>query len=144
MLAFLTAGCGACVEAVAGIQRILEQTEGPLAALIVWEPVPGSGFGEAAPTAATWALLRDRRARQIWDPQHLLSAEISQAEKVQPSHIPLGHLRTGKSDDGILYDTMVLYAPGGRWERTLPSPAYAGGGVSAVLQKTQERLRAFH
>jgi hypothetical protein len=52
-------------------------------------------------------------------------------------------LRTDKRENGVLYDAVVLFAPGARWEQTLPAPAYLDGGVSAVLPETRRRLGAF-
>jgi hypothetical protein len=110
--------------------------------IVVWESVPSSGLPEAAPTPKELALLSHTPVRQIWDPNHLLSRALYDTHQAHPDGPAQASLRTDKREDGILYDTVVLFAPGARWEQTLPSPIYLDGGVSAVLPEVDKRLNA--
>ena len=72
-----------------------------------------------------------------------MSAALDEAHRAHPDGPPQARLRTDQRDDGILYDTVVLFAPGARWQEALPSPVYLDGGVAAVLPETRKRLDAY-
>jgi hypothetical protein len=143
LMVFFTEGCAACVEAARSVRQILEQAQPAPVLIIVWESVPSSGLPAAAPTSKELALLNSTSVRQVWDPNHLLSRALYDTHRAHPDGPAQASLRTDKREDGVLYDTVVLFAPGTRWEQTLPSPAYLDGGVSAVLPETRKRLGAY-
>jgi hypothetical protein len=104
---------------------------------VVWEPVTTA----AVPPPPDWlAIVSDPRVHQLWDPDHLLSTEILRAERAHPGSPPTAHLRTDGQPDGILYDTILLYDEGTRWQGTLPAPTWLDGGLVAVLPALRERL----
>jgi hypothetical protein len=143
VMVFFTEGCGACIEAAAGVKRTLEGVTPAPTVFIVWEPVPGSGLREAAPTPTEWSQLKDAPVRQVWDPGHLVSQALVETRKAHPDGPDQASLRTDKREDGVLYDAVVLFDPGTRWAEAPPSPVYVGGGVSAVLAETRRRLQSY-
>ena len=140
VMVFFTEGCGACIEAAAGVKRTLAGVQPRPTVFVVWEPVPGSGLREATPTPAEWSLLKDAPVQQVWDPGHLVSRALVETRRAHPDGPDQASLRTDKHEDGVLYDAVVLFDPGTRWAEAPPSPAYVGGGVSAVLPELRRRL----
>ena len=48
----------------------------------------------------------------------------------------------GETDhDSIVWDIVAVYAPGKRWEQTLPDPVYTGGPVVEVIEETKTALQ---
>src|SRR5262245_50392851 len=116
---------------------MLAEVTQPVRILAVWEPLSATA---APPTPKVLAALHDPRVQQLWDPDRLLSAEVRRAELAHPDAIPSARLRTDGRADGILYDTVVVYADGAPWEDTLPKPTWLDGGLKAVLPSLRERL----
>lgn len=139
LVVFFSSGCSACDEGSAALQEVFEQVDGPATVLAVWEPISPS---DPLPTNRMIGNLRDRRVHQLWDPEHVMSDEMRASEAAHPSSIPQARLRMDKQDSGILYDTVALFAPGARWEATLPAPVYLDGGLAAVLDEVHRRLDA--
>ena len=84
----------------------------------VWEPILFSDF--RSPVSAVLKRLHDTRARQYWDPGHLLAA-----------HIP-GEPECCR-DNGILWDIAAVYPPGVQWRDKLPAPTFLNGPVADVI-----------
>jgi hypothetical protein len=70
----------------------------------------------------------------------LVSTEMRKAMESKPSKIPLGRRRTGNSPDGILWDAVAIFAPGARWQATMPSPDDLDGIVVDVIGEVEARL----
>jgi hypothetical protein len=104
----------------------------PLAVFAVWEPVPPADA--APPSRRALAAFADPRVQELWDPDHLLSNAIREAGILDQAR-----LRTGRRDDGILFDAIGVFAEGALWEQRLPSPSYLGGGVEAALRELAQR-----
>jgi hypothetical protein len=69
------------------------------------------------------ARLKDSRARQYWDPQHLLALRLAKdARAPQP-----------KQDcclrDDFLWDLAALYPPGAEWKDSLPPATFFNGPI---------------
>jgi hypothetical protein len=125
------------VQGSSALAATLLELPQPLAVFAVWEPVL-TPAGPPSPNIR--AVLSDPRVLQLWDPDQLLSAEIGRAERAHPGSLPTARLRTDEREDGILYDTVLLYTDGARWQETLPAPAWLDGGLEAVLPTLRERL----
>ena len=99
--------------------------------LVVWEPILTTDW--KAPSRNTLARIFDRRAKQFWDPQHLVAAEIARIAEQKPA-------QSGPDccvKKGFHWDEVVLYAPHARWSDG-PTPAYWNGPVyriASVLEK---------
>lgn len=137
LIVFFSSGCPACDDGSQALQHLLEEHSGPLTVLAVWEPIVAT---DLPPTAAVLDNLVDRRVVQLWDPDHRMSDALAAAERAHPGSIPQARLR---SDTGILYDTVVIFRPGVRWEETLPAPDFLDGGLAAVLDQVHVRLDAY-
>ena len=75
------------------------------------------------PATLVLARLKDSRARQYWDPRHLLAQRLAaDARDAQP-----------KQDcclrDNILWDLAALYPPGVDWKDALPPAVFFNGPV---------------
>ena len=82
------------------------------------------------------ARISDARAAQFWDPGQMTSTAIwNAAEK---------HAGWPKDDlintAGTIWDTVLVFAPGARWEDDLPVPVFGGGDVVDVLGEVRKRL----
>jgi hypothetical protein len=121
---------------------MLDGLDAPVSVLAVWEPLSA---GQPPPLPDVAARLHDPRVVQLWDPELVVSDALREAERAHPGAIPQARLRTGESDDGILYDTVALFPAGERSsddKRGLPSPAYLDGGLAAVLPAVRDWLVA--
>jgi hypothetical protein len=125
------------VQGSSALAATLLELPQPMTIFAVWQPVLTQA---GPPSAELQAVLSDPRVLQLWDPDHLLSDEIGRAERAHPGSLSTAHLRTDEREDGILYDTVVLYADGARWQETLPAPDWLDGGLEAVLPALAERL----
>ena len=140
MFIFFTANCPACDVASVKLQKMFSQMEKPFVLYVIWEPVPGSGYPETPPTQGVLSLLHDPRVHQIWDSGHLISTVLRRVEKEFPSSPSLTYLRTDKREDGVLYDTVLIYPSGSQWAETLPPTVFVKGGVEAALPEIQKRI----
>lgn len=139
VIVFFSSGCASCDTGSAALQAMLEKVEGPITVLAVWEPIFGS---DPAPTPDMLDNLKDRRVLQVWDPDHIMSDEMRAAEKAHPGSPSQDRTRTNSKSSGIMYDTVVLFGPGARWESTLPAPEWLEVGLEAVLPELRKRLAA--
>uniref|UniRef100_Q025A9 Uncharacterized protein n=1 Tax=Solibacter usitatus (strain Ellin6076) TaxID=234267 RepID=Q025A9_SOLUE len=76
-----------------------------------------------APGATVLARLKDRRARQYWDPKHLLALRLA-ADARDPQPRQACCVR-----DNILWDLAALYAAGAQWKEALPSAVFFNGPI---------------
>lgn len=93
--------------------------------LVVWEPILATDWG--APSGSTLARIPDRRARQFWDPNHLVSEELTRTAK-QRSGQPAPECCVKK---GLHWDEVVLYGPDVRWSDGA-APVYWNGPVFRI------------
>ncbi|HUS06659.1 MAG TPA: hypothetical protein VMZ52_10200 [Bryobacteraceae bacterium] len=87
----------------------------------VWEPVLPTDW--AAPSTATLKRIADPRARQFWDKGRLLSHALGEHDK-----------------KSIVWDEILVYAPGAIWRRAPPEPVYRGGPVLDVIQPARKGI----
>jgi hypothetical protein len=79
--------------------------------------------------------ISDVRVAQFWDGGQLTSSALRDAARKQPGW-PNGELSNG----GVIWDTVLVFAPGGRWDDAPPMPTYVGGDVVDVIDEVQKRL----
>lgn len=137
LVVFFSSACRACDEGSTLLDAMLRKLPGDLRVFAVWEPIDAS---DGPPPPAWLDNLTDARVTQVWDPTHVMSAELRNAEIAHPSSPPQARLRMAGRDDGILYDTAVLFPPRARWEETLPAPVYVDGGLARVLPTLADRI----
>jgi hypothetical protein len=137
---FFSSGCAACDTGSAALQAMLEKLQTPLTVFAVWEPVMEA---DPPPTSRMLGNLKDPRVHQLWDPTHIMSDEMRAAELANPGSPPQARTRTNSDPDGVIYDTLVVFAPGARWETTLPVSDYLEVGLEAKLDELRQRLERF-
>jgi hypothetical protein len=134
---FFSSGCAACDTGSAALQAMLEKLRTPVTLFAVWEPVMEA---DPPPTSHMLGNLEDPRVHQLWDPTHIMSDEMRAAELANPGSAPQARTRTNSDPDGVMYDTLVVFAPGSRWETTLPVADYLEVGLEAKLDELRQRL----
>src|SRR5262249_8676626 len=132
-------GCAACDTGSAALEQMLEQIGGPMTVFAVWEPIFA---GDPQPTRAMLAHLKDPRVHQLWDPDHIMSDALRTAEQAHPGSPPQARARPASKPGGIMYDPVLLFGPGARWETTLPGPDWLEIGLAATLPELRRRLDA--
>jgi hypothetical protein len=103
--------------------------------LVVWEPILFTDWGP--PRASALGRIPDLRARQFWDPRHLVARAVGRAANRQPA-LP------GPScciNDGLHWDEALLYPPGPHWNDA-PAPAVWDGPVYKIIPRLEEALGA--
>ena len=110
------------------------QPESRVIVFAVWEPILPTDW--SAPGTSVLQRLNDNRARQFWDPNHMLAAAIKKSEASGKLH---PDCCTRK---GFFWDLVAAYAPGSRWGDVLPEPVLLNGTVvsnstalEAIMQK---------
>jgi hypothetical protein len=104
------------------VQQILEQHPAALIEVFaVWEPILPTDL--QSPTSIVLARLKDARARQYWDPEHLLALRLAtDARDPQPKQACC--LR-----NNILWDLAALYPAGVEWKDALPAAVFFNGPI---------------
>ena len=102
---------------------------------IVWEPILKTDV--AAPLSSALGLIQDPRARQYWDPDLLVSADLVRAANEDPARYGL---EEPFPPDFIAWDLVAVFDAAARWESHPPVPVYYGGPVAAVLEETRKAL----
>lgn len=132
-----SSGCAACDTGSAALEAMLEKLPASVAAFAVWEPVMKD---DPPPTSKMLGNLKDPRVHQLWDPLHIMSGEMRTAELAHPGSPSQSRTRTNADPDGVMYDTLVVFAPGARWETTLPVADYLEVGLEAKLDELRQQL----
>ncbi|HEY6321112.1 MAG TPA: hypothetical protein VJA16_06110 [Thermoanaerobaculia bacterium] len=99
----------------------------------MWEPILFTDWGP--PSGSAMARIPDLRARQFWDPGHLVTREVSRAASRQPD-LPGPSCCT---HHGFHWDEAILYPPGPRW-RDAPAPAVWDGPVAVIVPRLERAL----
>ncbi len=80
------------------------------------------------PSSSTLDRIADARARQFWDPEHLVSQELSRIRKAQP-----GVAQPDCCEDkGYFWDEALLYAPHSKW-KDMPVSVFWNGPVWKII-----------
>jgi hypothetical protein len=72
--------------------------------------------------------ISDPRARQFWDPKHLVSQELSRAAKAKPGQPEPNCCE----DNGFFWDEAILYPQHARWE-DMPVSTFWNGPVWKII-----------
>jgi hypothetical protein len=104
------------------VQQILEQhPAAKIQVFAVWEPMLTTDW--QSPTSGVLARLKDARARQYWDPRHLVALRLA-ADARDPQARQACCVR-----NKILWDLAALYPPGVEWKEALPPAVFFDGPV---------------
>ncbi len=102
--------------------------------LVVWEPILSSDW--RSPGHSVLARIPDGRARQFWDPEHLIALEIARRAAASGKSPPGCCL-----DNGFLWDEALLFAPGYSWT-SAPAAAFWDGPVYKVIPSLESALHS--
>lgn len=126
------------MRGASALQQVLSERPGArIRAFVVWEPVLWSDI--APPIGRVLAETPDRRARQYWDRDRLLSAAVVQSALDDPG---AWDLEEPFAPGAIVWDYVALYSPGARWDDALPAPAYQGYPVVEIIDELRRELEA--
>jgi len=113
----------------------LQRDAGPsLRVLVVWEPMLPSDL--RSPVRGTLGRIPDRRARQFWDPQHLVAQELRRIASENPDQ-PKPECCTFR---GWFWDGAILFAPHSKW-RQAPAAVFWNGTVVRVAPDLEKVLQ---
>jgi hypothetical protein len=103
--------------------------------LVVWEPILPTDF--TSPSSSNLARIADLRARQFWDPEHLVAQELNRrAVTKSPETKPA--CCVGR---GFYWDDVILYPPHAQWNDE-PSSVFWNGPVVRVIPALQTALNS--
>ena len=101
--------------------------------LVVWEPILATDW--RPPSGSTLARIPDRRARQFWDPKHLVAAELARIAAEKPGQPGLDCC----VKNGFHWDEAILYAPHSRWKDG-PTPVFWNGPVYRIAPALEKAV----
>jgi len=123
------------LRGASAIQRLLDRgTDPKLRVLVVWEPMLATDW--RAPSGSTLARISDRRARQFWDPKHLVSLQLSRIRMAKPGQQEPACCQ----DEGFYWDEAILYAPKTEWKE-MPVSTFWNGPVWKIIPSLEEATR---
>ncbi len=92
-----------------------------------------------SPSRSTLGRISDRRARQFWDPKHLVAQELSRWAKEKPGQPEPACC----VDKGFFWDDAILYAPRAKWQDN-PASVFWNGPVARVIPGLEKSLHDPH
>ncbi len=110
-----------------------ELPDQPVRVLVVWEPVVAADVGP--PTSEVMGLVNDARARQFWDPEHRVSAELLRTARADRD-------RYGAGPRKVVWDWVAVFPRDARWDTDPPKPDFAGGDVVSVIGQARAQVDA--
>ena len=88
----------------------------------------------SSPTSGVLARLKDSRARQYWDKDHLLAKRMAaDARDPQPK-------QDCCESNGILWDLAALYPAGAQWTDNLPPAVFFNGNIVDQRESLEKAL----
>lgn len=90
--------------------------------LVVWEPILATDW--RAPSWTTLRRIPDTRAKQFWDPNHLVGQELNRVAKENPQQPKPACCM----EKGFYWDEAIVYEPQVKWKDG-PRPAFMNGPV---------------
>ena len=104
--------------------------------LVVWEPILPTDW--RPPSGSTLGRIADGRARQFWDPKHVVSSELKdRASRTPPQPKPDCCIQKG-----FHWDEAILYPAGAHWKEA-PS-AFWNGPVVRVIPEVERSMNDLH
>jgi hypothetical protein len=125
-----------CLRGASAAEQILQHNaDQNLRVLVVWEPILPTDW--RAPSWSTLRRIPDTRARQFWDPNHLVAQELSRIAKEK-----LGQLQPACClQKGFFWDEAIVYRPQSKWKDEA-TPAFMNGPVIKIAAGLQSALGA--
>jgi hypothetical protein len=105
---------------------LARHTDRKVRVLVVWEPILATDW--RPPSGSALGRIADNRARQFWDPKHVVSSELKdRATRTPPQPKPDCCIQKG-----FYWDEAILYPAGSHWKDTLPSLFWNGPVVKVI------------
>lgn len=124
------------MRGVAALGDLLRRrSSAELDVLMVWERVEPARRSRP-PSAAVTEKMSDARTTQFWDPDQLVSAALRAAAASDPRWPPAQL----PEDEGVIWDSVLLFPAGARWEQRPPAPSWGGGDIIDVIDELDRRL----
>lgn len=101
--------------------------------LVIWEPILTTDW--RPPSGNTLARIPDRRARQFWDRNHVVSGALAEIVKRKP----LEPRPTCCVQKGFYWDEAILYPRGARWNDAVPA-VFWNGPVVRIVDSVEKSL----
>lgn len=117
---------------------MLEHQDKTLKVFVIWEPVLRSDKGP--PSEENLARVTDVRAQQYWDPGLLVSNQIVTLTNTYPDRFSEEHKKE-LARRNLIWDAIVLFKPGVRWEELIPFPDYSAGPVVDIKDQFSQELK---
>lgn len=102
--------------------------------LVVWEPILATDW--KSPSSHNLARIADPRARQFWDPHHLVAIALNAFVKRSPPQPQPACC----FDKGFYWDSSILYLAGAHWE-SAPGATFWNGPVYRVIPSLEHALQ---
>ena len=101
--------------------------------LVVWEPILATDW--RPPGGAALGRIPDGRARQFWDPNHVVATALNDiAKRTPPQPEPDCCI-----DRGFFWDEAILYPTGAHW-KNLPPSVFWNGPVYRIVSRLDKAL----
>jgi len=125
-----------CLRGASAAEQILKQNPDPkLRVLVVWEPILPTDW--RAPSWSTLRRIPDTRAKQFWDPNHLVAQEINRIANEKTGQ-PGPACCTAK---GLYWDEAIVYEPQRKWKDEA-RPTFMNGPVVKIGARLESALSA--
>jgi len=105
--------------------------------LVVWEPILATDW--RPPSGSTLGRIADGRARQFWDPKHVVSSEL----KDYATRTPLQTKPDCCIQKGFYWDEAILFPAGANW-KDVPAPVFWNGPVVRIVPSLENSLSEVH
>jgi hypothetical protein len=105
--------------------------------LVVWEPILATDW--RAPSWSTLRRIADTRAKQFWDPHHVVAQELNRIAKEKPGLLQPACCM----QNDFFWDEAIVYKPQSKW-KDAPSPEFMNGPVVKIAAGLQAALEAAH
>lgn len=105
--------------------------------LVVWEPILATDW--RPPSGSALARISDGRARQFWDPKHVVAAALLEiAKRKPPQPEPDCCIQRG-----LYWDDVILYPAGAQW-KDAPTSVFWNGPVVRVIPGLEASFTNLH
>ena len=92
----------------------------------------------SAPSGSTLARISDPRARQFWDPHHLVSPQLTRIRAVKPGQQQPDCCQ----DNGFFWDEAILYPPHSQW-KDMPVSVFWNGPVWKIIPALENAVHKY-
>ena len=124
------------MRGASALQTVMAELQGkPVRLFVVWEPVIMTDL--APPTTGVLSRVSDPRAVQLWDRSRALSGLLVRTARKEWKDSPQVE---ALKDDSIVWDCVLVFSAGRRWEKAPPRPDFADCPVVNVIDAVRKSL----